>query len=227
MKRTAAPVRAGGNARPWRVLAVLLTVLAVSSVAAGWTLRRDPASGPSSRSGATTHGSTTGRATAPAAPAVRPTAVRIKSIDVAARIQPMGIKADHTVEVPANPDNVGWYSLGSIPGQAGSAVLLGHVDSVHGPAVFAGLHWLSRGAEVEVTISDGSISHFEVTKSVTYPNADFPARRIYRVTGRPGITLVTCGGDYDRARGGYQANLVVYAVLVGTTRPRPPPATSG
>jgi sortase (surface protein transpeptidase) len=152
---------------------------------------------------------------------VRPTVVRIKDIDVAANIVSMGIRPDHTVEVPDNPDNVGWYSLGSVPGQAGSAVLLGHVDSVHGPAVFARLRWLSRGARVDVTSSDGSISHFEVTKSVTYANADFPTRRVYRVTGRPGITLVTCGGDYDRARGGYQANVVVYAVLVSTTWPAP------
>lgn len=219
MDRTQASARAGGKARPWRVLAVLLTVLAVSSTAAGWTLQRDPSSNRSSSSGATTRDPTTGKATVPAVPAARPTTVRIKSIDVAASIVSMGIRPDHTVEVPDNPDNVGWYSLGSVPGQAGSAVLLGHVDSVHGPAVFARLRWLSRGAEIAVTSSDGSISHFEVTKSETYANADFPARRVYRVTGRPSITLVTCGGAYDRARGGYQANVVVYAVLVSTRWP--------
>jgi sortase (surface protein transpeptidase) len=153
---------------------------------------------------------------------MRPIGVRIRTIGVAADIEPMGIRADHTVEVPDNPDDVGWYSLGSVPGQAGSAVLLGHVDSIHGPAVFARLRSLSRGADVEVISADGSTSHFEVTKSATYPNSDFPARRVYRVTGRPSISLVTCGGDYDRARGGYQANVVVTAVLVGTTRTAPP-----
>jgi hypothetical protein len=207
-------------------------VLAASLVAAGGTLQRDAAGDPSSRSGATqasttTRDSTATRATAPGTSSVRPTAVRIKSIGVAASIRPMGIRADRTVEVPDNPDDVGWYSPGSVPGQAGSAVLLGHVDSVHGPAVFARLRWLSRGAEVDVSGSDGSISRFEVTKSATYANADFPARRVYQVTGRPRITLVTCGGDYDRARGGYQANVVVYAVLLGTTWPRRGPETSG
>jgi sortase (surface protein transpeptidase) len=152
---------------------------------------------------------------------VHPTAIRIDSIDVSAAIRPMGIKPDQHVEVPDDPDDVGWYSLGSRPGQAGSAVLLGHVDSVDGPAVFARLKTLSPGAHVDVLNSDGSTGRFEVTGSATYANADFPAQRVYRVTGPPRITLVTCGGSYDAARGGYQANVVVYAALVSTTGPAP------
>lgn len=220
MDRVAAHARARGKARGWRVLAVLLTVVAVAAVATGWAVQRDPPSSPASARGApAVHApAPTTRSTVPA---TRPTAIRIKSIGVAADVRSMGIKPDHTVEVPSDPDDVGWYSLGSAPGQAGSAVLLGHVDSTQGPAVFARLRWLSRGAKVDIVGSDGSTSHFEVTKSATYANADFPARRVYRVTGRPSITLVTCGGDYDRTRGGYQANVVVDAVLVGTTRPTP------
>jgi hypothetical protein len=152
---------------------------------------------------------------------VRPVEVRIGSIDVSAAVRPMGIKPDRTVEVPADPDDVGWYSLGARPGQAGSAVLLGHVDSVHGPAVFARLSSLSPGAAVDIVSSDGSTARFEVTRSATYPNDHFPADEVYRMTGDPRIARVTCGGGYDAARGGYQANVVVYAALVSTTRSPP------
>ncbi|WP_221177116.1 class F sortase [Nocardioides pocheonensis] len=146
--------------------------------------------------------------------AARPTHLRIPAIDVSATVTSLGIHPDRTVEVPANPDQAGWYRLGSHPGQAGSAVILGHVDSTHGPAVFYRLRSLTRGDGIAVRASDGSITHFEVTSISTYANADFPAQKVYRSTGRPGLALVTCGGRYDAAHGGYQANVVVFADLV-------------
>jgi LPXTG-site transpeptidase (sortase) family protein len=153
--------------------------------------------------------------TARKGPDVRPTHLRIPAIDVSATITPLGIHPDRTVEVPENPDQAGWYRLGSLPGQSGSAVILGHVDSTRGPAVFYRLRSLSHGDQITVRASDGSVTRFRVTSIATYPNQDFPAQKVYRTTGSPGLALVTCGGSYDRARGGYQANVVVYADLVG------------
>jgi len=43
------------------------------------------------------------------------------------------------------------------------------------------------------------------------------AGRTSRNRGAPVLTLVTCGGSYDRARGGYQANVVVTADFRGLT----------
>jgi sortase (surface protein transpeptidase) len=151
---------------------------------------------------------------------IRPTHLRIPSIDVSATVTSLGIHADRTVEVPADPDQVGWYRLGARPGQAGSAVLLGHVDSTNGPAVFYRLRALTRGDEVEVRRADGSTVRFVVTSIATYANADFPAQKVYRSRGRPGLALVTCGGRYDAAHGGYQANVVVFAALAGRTASR-------
>jgi hypothetical protein len=197
--------------RRW-VLAAVLGVVALILGAAGWT-------------GLTTHPKEPTRATPVATTAVpvaggtvlkaaRPTHLSIPAIGVSATVTSLGIHPDQTVEVPANPDQAGWYRLGSHPGQAGSAVILGHVDSTHGPAVFYRLRSLARGDEVAVRASDGSVTHFEVTSISTYANADFPAQKVYRSTGRPGLALVTCGGRYDAAHGGYQANVVVFADLV-------------
>ena len=143
----------------------------------------------------------------------RPTHLRIPAIGLSATVASLGIKADQTVEVPENPAEVGWYRLGARPGQDGSAVLLGHVDSTEGPAVFYRLRSLTRGDEVDVRGADGSTTRFEVTSIATYANEDFPAQKVYRATGSPGLALVTCGGRYDAARGGYQSNVVVYAAL--------------
>jgi sortase (surface protein transpeptidase) len=200
-------------------LAVLLGILALILGASAWAgLARHPAEPARAAPGPVT------RAPEPVAGGyvrksqdVRPTHLRIPSIDVSATVTSLGIHADQTVEVPANPEEVGWYRLGARPGQAGSAVLLGHVDSTKGPAVFYRLRALTRGDEVDVQRTDGSVVRFEVTSIATYANEDFPAQKVYRPTGRPGLALVTCGGRYDAAHGGYQANVVVFAALAGRT----------
>jgi hypothetical protein len=203
-----------GLARRTRVLAVLLGILALALGASAWARHV----GPQHRPASSTHASGQVAGERPAAgpgraPAARPVRLEISAIRVSASITPLGLNPDRTVQVPRNPDDVGWYRLGSLPGQPGSAVILGHVDSTEGPAVFARLRLLRPGAGVEVVSSDGSATRFVVTSVATYANADFPAQKVYRSRGRPGLALVTCGGRYDAAHGGYQANVVVYAAL--------------
>ncbi len=115
--------------------------------------------------------------------------------------------------MPSKPARTGWCRHGSAPGEAGSAVILGHVDSDTGPAVFARLKELRAGDKVTVTMSDRSEVRYAVTKVATYPNAKFPAQRVYGGTGPSTLNLVTCGGAYDPVEG-YQANVVVYTSLV-------------
>lgn len=194
------------------VLAAALGVLALFLGAAGWMGLTPPSKKPARTAPVITATVPVAGGTVPTA--ARPTHLRIPAIDVSATVTSLGIHPDRTVEVPARPDQAGWYRLGSHPGEAGSAVILGHVDSTHGPAVFYRLRSLTRGDEITVRASDGSVTHFEVTSISTYANADFPAQKVYRSTGPPGLALVTCGGRYDAAHGGYQANVVVYADLV-------------
>jgi hypothetical protein len=130
----------------------------------------------------------------------------------------LGLQGDGTVEVPADPLRAGWYRLGPPPGAVGSAVVLGHVDSPDGPAVFARLGELDRGDRVLVTRDDGTTARFVVRSTRTYANDRFPARLVYGPHGRRELNLVTCGGDYDPERGGYQANVVVNARQVSTAR---------
>ena len=139
-----------------------------------------------------------------------PVALRIPAIDVDARVTRLGLNKDQTVEVPSNPADTGWYRLGPPPGQQGSAVILGHVDSMQGPAVFYRLRYLEPGDQVLVEAADGSTSTFRVIRLATYPNENFPAQKVYAAPGRRRVlNLVTCGGKYD-PESGYQANVVVY-----------------
>ena len=145
----------------------------------------------------------------PAATA-RPVRLRIPSIGLTAPIIGLGLNPDRTVEVPSNPDETGWYRPGPVPGDDGSAVILGHVDSVEGPAVFHRLRELQPGDTIAVDAADGSTTEFRVLRLATYANESFPADQVYAAPG-PGrlLNLVTCGGVFD-PEDGYQANLVVY-----------------
>jgi sortase (surface protein transpeptidase) len=143
--------------------------------------------------------------------------VRIPRIGVSAVVGSMGLNADRTEEVPTRPLEAGWYRGGPTPGQLGSAVILGHVDSKAGPAVFARLRSLHKGDTVDVTLANGAIAHFAVDRVATYPNADFPAKKVYGSHGVAALQLVTCGGRYDHVAKSYTANVVAYSSLVSTT----------
>jgi sortase (surface protein transpeptidase) len=138
----------------------------------------------------------------------------IPSIGVMTPLERLGVGTHRTIEVPRSWDQAGWFHDGPRPGEPGSAVILGHVDSPTGPAVFTRLPELTEGSVVRVKRADGSTVAFRVTHSRRYPRATFPVEQVYWPTMRPELRLITCGGRYDAARGGYQDNIVVFAVAV-------------
>ncbi|MEV0716907.1 class F sortase [Asanoa sp. NPDC050611] len=140
-----------------------------------------------------------------------PVRLRIPDIGVDTPLTPLGRNADGTVAVPVDPDVAGWYREGARPGQPGPAVILGHVDSRVGPAVFYDLHALRAGTQVSVERSDGSRVAFRVTGQVRVAKSRFPTDLVYAPTLEPSLRLVTCGGTFDHAVGHYRDNVIVYA----------------
>ncbi|MGP4042981.1 class F sortase [Streptomyces sp. 2A115] len=117
-----------------------------------------------------------------------------------------------------NPKLVGWYEGGPSPGEPGTAVVVGHLDTATGPAVFAGLDQLGPGRRVEARRADGRIAVYTVDAVRTYEKARFPSQEVYGPRNRPELRLITCGGTYDR-KTGYQSNVVVFAHLTQTRGP--------
>lgn len=129
-------------------------------------------------------------------------------------VSPLDLLPDQTIAVPDSYTQVGWYRGGSTPGENGPAVILGHVDSIHGPAVFYALGQLREGDEIRVSRADGTIATFSVTKLKRYPQVNFPTLEVYGPTDSPTLRLVTCTGTFDKGIQKYSHNLVVYATLV-------------
>jgi LPXTG-site transpeptidase (sortase) family protein len=115
---------------------------------------------------------------------------------------------------PADDTNlVGWYAKGVSPGETGTSIIAGHVDTKTSAAVFARLDQLEEGDVFHVERADGRTASFVVDSLETYDKDDFPSSRVYGDADRPEVRLITCAGDYDRKVRDYTDNLVVFAHL--------------
>lgn len=153
-----------------------------------------------------------------ALPASVPVSVDAPSIGVNSTLLQLGKQANGEVDTPPGEPGspAGWYKNSPTPGQTGSAVILGHVNSTNNPVgVFYRLHELTPGQAITVTRSDHTAAVFTVDKVDVYHKASFPTVEVYRNADRPEIRLITCGG-YDQATGQYLDNTVVYAHLTST-----------
>ncbi|TQJ87024.1 class F sortase [Streptomyces sp. SLBN-31] len=147
----------------------------------------------------------------------RPTRVVIPDTGVGAPVFGLGLDRDRRLTAPPDDDGhrVGWYEGGPSPGEQGTAVVVGHLDTRTGPAVFAGHGELGPGHLVELRRADGRRAVHTVDRVRTYEKAHFPNGEVYGARGRPELRLITCGGIYDR-RTGYAGNTVVFAHLTRT-----------
>lgn len=144
-----------------------------------------------------------------------PTAVAIPAIGVASPLLDLGITADGSAEVPEQYELAGWFEGGGRPGSRGPTVLLGHVDSTAGPAVFSDLRSLRPGDLVEVTVADGTVALYAVTGTERFAKDAFPTAAVFGATTGDVLRLVTCTGEFDRGARSYTDNLVVTAERTG------------
>ena len=150
------------------------------------------------------------RGNARTAPPVR---LSISQLGIDQRLIGLQVKPDRQLEAPKVHDDIGWWTTGPAPGERGAAVMVGHVDSMEGPAVFYRLASLRKGATISVQRADKSMVTFVVSKVQSYPKDHFPDQLVYRTDGRPALHLMTCSGVYDTSTG-YRDNVVVFADLV-------------
>lgn len=143
-----------------------------------------------------------------------PIHLRIPGIDVGAAIESVGLTSKGAMDVPTDPNNVGWYHLGPRPGEQGSAVLAGHLDWYGGKtAVFQYLNKLREGDLLTVETDNGRFFTFVVREIRTY-HPDEYVPEVFQNNDGAHLNLITCGGDWDSARKIYKERLVVFTDLV-------------
>ena len=143
-------------------------------------------------------------------PVNQPERIAAPAVGIDARIVNLGRLPDGTMQVPSDFGVAGWYDEGPPPGEPGPAVIIGHVDSTTGPAVFWRLPDLRVGDHVIIS-SAKATETFEVTLILSARKEAFPTARVFGPVADPELRLVTCSGPFDRATGHYVDNTIVFA----------------
>ena len=91
-------------------------------------------------------------------------------------------------------------------------VIGGHVDSAtQGEGAFFRLRDLKPGDTITLTGADSSTHRYTVAAREEYPKTAIDLTRYFGWTGAPRLTLITCGGTFDRATHHYRDNIVITA----------------
>jgi LPXTG-site transpeptidase (sortase) family protein len=158
---------------------------------------------------------------------IRPWEVEIPAIGVAVDLVALGDPDGPMLPVPPLAQaatEAGWYRFTSVPGSAGNSVIVGHVDTYVGPAVFYNLYQLVSGDAIYVE-TGATTERFAVRWVHEVAKAQFPVNQVFGETGKHQLWLITCGGAFDYQTGHYLDNIVVSAVWQPTVHRSRRPAT--
>jgi hypothetical protein len=133
---------------------------------------------------------------------------------------------------PDGPDDIAYYDFSAWPGLGGAPgngnmVLAGHVDSgvkackngtVPAPceAVLWDLNRLKTGDIIEVHVK-GVTYKYRIATNEPVHAVNGPWNQIVASTAEPTITIITCGGDFNRQTREYSHRQVVTARLITGT----------
>jgi sortase (surface protein transpeptidase) len=152
-------------------------------------------------------------------PKAKPISLEVPSIGVhTGELMDLGVNPDNTLQVPPDAKSAGWFTEAPTPGEAGPAVIAGHVDYDHIPGVFTRLHALKTGQEAIVRRADGTTAVFTIYQVDLYPKSGFPTAKVYGDTAGPELRLITCGGSFDHTARQYTDNVVAYGKLTRAFR---------
>lgn len=146
-------------------------------------------------------------------PTAEPASLHIPSLNVSAPFIKLALNRDRTIEVPKTEHKVGWFIYGAKPGDTGPAVVVGHLDSPKGPAVFQNLKNIKVGEEIKITRQDNSTVTYKVDAIEKYSQDNFPTEKVYGSIDFAGIRVITCSGYFDTKKGHYSENLIVFGHL--------------
>lgn len=143
-------------------------------------------------------------------PVFVPESIDIPSIELAdAPIVPVGTEPDGAMGTPGNARDVAWWA--GIRAGEGNALFAAHRDWKKEKGSFYSLSDLAEGDEVIVR-GQGEELKFRIIW-VEQVDADIDATEMLGDQGEPVVTLITCGGPFDRSIRHYEDRIVARGVL--------------
>lgn len=141
-----------------------------------------------------------------------PERLKVPSLGIDAAVEQVGQKADGSMGTPEDFDNVGWWSEGQKPGQAGNVVFAGHVNNgLTRAGVFEHLGQVKKGDYITVSNAEGRTIIYEVAQIDVYETDQAPLAKIFAKKGPSQVVLITCEGEWQGDERSFDKRLVVIA----------------
>lgn len=143
-----------------------------------------------------------------------PRVIRIPSVNVYARVLQVGVDDNNVMMTPTTAYDTAWYSGSSRPGEQGAMIVNGHVQGDMGPGVFGNLAKIEKGARINIEKGNGKQVGYIVTKveTIKADTLNTGSLLVSHDRTKPGLNLITCGGEYSPNDNTFESRTVVYAV---------------
>lgn len=142
-----------------------------------------------------------------------PRALYIDKLKIVARILPMGVNKDGSVQAPRNIFDAGWYTGSVKPGETGAMFVDGHASGPTREGLFAYLDTLVDGDEIRVEKGDGSTLKYRVVHTETKALGDVDMKKMLMPYNEDahGLNLMTCTGKWLADQKTYDQRVLVWA----------------
>jgi LPXTG-site transpeptidase (sortase) family protein len=145
-----------------------------------------------------------------------PRALYIDTLNIAARIRPMGLNTDKSIQAPTNIYDAGWYTGSAKPGANGALFIDGHASGDTRYGLFGSLDLLKKGDMVTVEKGDGTKLKYKVVQTETVSLKDVDMNKV--LAPYPGVTkglnLMTCTGVWVKDAATLDKRVIVYTAAV-------------
>jgi LPXTG-site transpeptidase (sortase) family protein len=148
-----------------------------------------------------------------------PRILSIEKLSISARILPMGINPDGSMQAPGNINDSGWYQGSARPGAPGAMVIDGHVGGPTKPGIFARLDTLVAGDFIKLEKGNHEVLTYQVVQVKTVPLESVNMAEVLKPFDKQteGLNLITCTGAWLKDQKTYDKRVLIFAKRVITT----------
>lgn len=140
----------------------------------------------------------------------RPVRLQIPRLQVDAKTDSLGLTKSGDMASPNNIADAGWYKLGTMPGNEGSAVIAGHKTGFKGePGLFTNLGKLREGDIINTIDEKNQVIRFVVREVKNYEQNENSSEVFTSLSGAH-LNLITCTGSWSKTTDSFSERLVVF-----------------
>ncbi len=141
-----------------------------------------------------------------------PQAIFIPRINLIADVEATDIDDSGRLNLPQDFFKAGWFIGGTKPGESGSLVISGHLDTTSAaPAIFYYIKNLQINDQIIIRDQIGREFNYLVYKKETYPKDQVPLDGVFYKKDGEYLNLITCAGWWDNLIHSYSHRLIIYA----------------